>query len=326
MHAMLLRGEKMSIKMLKTVCIINNYNYARYLHSCIDSAINQSTKFDLILIIDDGSTDESREILKKYAQTPNIKVALKDNGGQLSCFNAATGLINPSDFITLLDADDVYPTDYLENLLIKRAKYKSDLYFCEPTYFQSDENPPIKTSLTTSAPDFVWETSSRAVRWWHCWTGSPTSCISLSGKLFLALLPLMDEENWRTRADDIVVFGSSICGASKCYLPSITIGYRIHGTNGFYGKKFTEAEKLKYELKIEILFNYYFGKFHLQAQPNGLKESATREVRLVPDELRARFHIPSEKSLALDGKKGLSRLVKKARYRYKQMKNGHSPK
>lgn len=306
--------------MTRTVCIINNYNYSQYLKACIDSAINQSTKFNCILIIDDGSTDESRQIINDYKNTPNVEVLLKKNGGQLSCFNAAAEFIRTDDFVTLLDADDIYPADYLETLLNKRTGFKADLYFCEPTYFQTEDMPPSTAILPASAPEFTWEISSRAVRWLHCWVGSPTSCISLSGKLFLELLPLMQEENWRTRADDVIVFGSSISGASKCYLPSVTIGYRVHGTNSYFGKQFTEAEKLRYELKLEMLFNSYIEKFKLHARPNGLKDSAMRELRLVPDELRTRFHLPNEKSLALEGRKGLSRFWKKIRHEYRQKK------
>lgn len=311
----------MSANMTRTVCIINNYNYSQYLKACIDSAINQSTKFDLILIVDDGSTDHSRQIINDYTHIESIKTIFKQNGGQLSCFNAATQFIARDDFVTLLDADDIYPEDYLATLQDKRTKLPADLYFCEPTYFQTGEALPSTATLTTATPDFTWEISSRAVRWLHCWVGSPTSCISLSGKLFLDLLPLMQEENWRTRADDIIVFGSSISGASKCYLPSVTIAYRVHGANSFYGKQFTEAEKLRYELKIEMLFNNYIEKFKLLARPNGLKDGAIRELRLVPDELRSRFHLPNEKSLALEGKKGLSRFWKKIRHKYRQKKN-----
>ena len=46
--------------------IINNYNYARYLADCLDSALNQTRPFDQVIVVDDGSTDESRTIIEDY--------------------------------------------------------------------------------------------------------------------------------------------------------------------------------------------------------------------------------------------------------------------
>ena len=44
---------------MKTTCLINNYNYANFLPEAIGSAVNQSVKFDEIIIVDDASTDNS---------------------------------------------------------------------------------------------------------------------------------------------------------------------------------------------------------------------------------------------------------------------------
>ncbi|MBE8965850.1 glycosyltransferase family 2 protein, partial [Nostocales cyanobacterium LEGE 12452] len=44
---------------IRTSCLINNYNYAPFLSEAIDSALNQTVKFDEIIIVDDASTDNS---------------------------------------------------------------------------------------------------------------------------------------------------------------------------------------------------------------------------------------------------------------------------
>jgi glycosyltransferase involved in cell wall biosynthesis len=49
-----------------TTCIIDNYNYARYLLEAIESALSQSVPFDEIIIVDDGSSDCSIEIIEMY--------------------------------------------------------------------------------------------------------------------------------------------------------------------------------------------------------------------------------------------------------------------
>jgi glycosyltransferase involved in cell wall biosynthesis len=301
---------------MRTVCVINNYNYATYIEECIMSAVEQTYSFDTIYIIDDGSTDHSRPIisalLPKYK---NIKTIFKENGGQLSCFNAVANLIDPTDFVCFLDADDVLPTDYLSLLMPKHQVISADLYFCEPTHFASPASPPRTALRTSSYPDFNWRISSHTARARRTWTGSPTSCISLTGALFQQLLPYPFADDWRTRADDIFIYGSAIVGASKCYLPSLTIGYRVHGANSFYGREQDGAMGLQYELKIERLFNSYCDKFLLTQDPARLDDPARREIALVPSHLRARFHLPSNEELTLQNYRGAKRTFKKLRLR-----------
>lgn len=88
--------------------IINNYNYAQFLGAGIDSALNQTYQNTEILIIDDGSTDNSRQIIESYAE--RVKPVYKSNGGQASAFN--TGIKNASGQIVIfLDSDDVLAPD-----------------------------------------------------------------------------------------------------------------------------------------------------------------------------------------------------------------------
>ena len=202
---------------MRSVCLINSYNYETYLEECVRSALRQTHPFDVIHIVDDGSTDKSRPLLEALAsQFHNIVLHFKQNGGQLSCFNTATQFVQPDDLICMLDADDVLPADYLALLLQKRQLMPADLYFCEPTYFKNTESPPASAARATSDLDFNWQISSHTARTHRTWTGSPTSCISLTGALFLQLLPFPLEGDWRTRADDILIYGSAIAGVSKC--------------------------------------------------------------------------------------------------------------
>ena len=69
-------------------CLICNYNYAQFICDAIDSALGQTVPFDEIIVIDDGSTDESVELLtSRYSGQPAIQIITKNNRGQLSCFN-----------------------------------------------------------------------------------------------------------------------------------------------------------------------------------------------------------------------------------------------
>ena len=65
--------------------IINNYNYDRFLAEAIDSALNQTYPHVEIIVVDDGSTDNSRNIIADYGN--RIVPVLKSNGGQACSFN-----------------------------------------------------------------------------------------------------------------------------------------------------------------------------------------------------------------------------------------------
>jgi hypothetical protein len=84
--------------------VIDNHNYGRYLGAAIDSALAQDHRPLRVVVVDDGSTDDSREIIAGYAQ--RVTAVLKDNGGQASAFNAGFGRCT-GDVVMFLDADDV---------------------------------------------------------------------------------------------------------------------------------------------------------------------------------------------------------------------------
>ena len=92
----------------KTTCLISNYNYRRYIADAVDSALAQTAPLDEIIIVDDGSTDDSQELVRRqYGHHSSVKLVVKKNQGQLSCFNEGFRR-STGDIIFFLDADDVY--------------------------------------------------------------------------------------------------------------------------------------------------------------------------------------------------------------------------
>jgi glycosyltransferase involved in cell wall biosynthesis len=83
--------------------IINNYNYARFLREAVESALNQTYPHTEVIVVDDGSTDASREIISSYGD--RIIPILKRNGGQNSALNAGFSA-SRGNVILLLDSDD----------------------------------------------------------------------------------------------------------------------------------------------------------------------------------------------------------------------------
>src|SRR5215217_2651799 len=88
--------------------VISNYNYGRFLGEAIDSALNQTYPHTEVIVVDDGSTDNSREIIESYGD--RIIAVLKDNGGQASACNAGFRA-SKGEVVIFVDADDVLLPD-----------------------------------------------------------------------------------------------------------------------------------------------------------------------------------------------------------------------
>jgi len=101
-------GPKISI-------VIANYNYGRYLRQCIDSCLSQTYPPHEIIVVDDGSTDDSRIILKEYESHPLVKLILQDNQGQEAALQGGFDLCS-GDWVLGLDSDDFYFPDCLETV------------------------------------------------------------------------------------------------------------------------------------------------------------------------------------------------------------------
>lgn len=103
---------------LKISIIIPIYNADDYIEKCVNSILNQTYKNYEIILIDDGSTDNSLAICNNYAsKNENIKVIHIENGGPSRARNI--GIKNASgEYILFIDADDVIKNDMIEKLVL----------------------------------------------------------------------------------------------------------------------------------------------------------------------------------------------------------------
>jgi len=101
----------------KVSVYITNYNYGKYLKQSIESVLNQSFQDFELIIIDDGSTDDSKTIIELYENNPKVKVVYQNNKGLTISNNIALKL-SQGNFILRLDSDDYFHKDALKNLLI----------------------------------------------------------------------------------------------------------------------------------------------------------------------------------------------------------------
>lgn len=110
--------------------IVPVYNVKKYLSSCIDSILRQTYKNLQIILIDDGSTDESGVICDEYAKRDSrITVIHKINGGLSDARNVGIDNAN-GEYICFIDSDDFVRQTYIEDLLTAVLKHDADISVC----------------------------------------------------------------------------------------------------------------------------------------------------------------------------------------------------
>src|SRR5690242_6951979 len=94
--------------------VVNNYNYGSFLKDAIDSALAQTHRNTEVIVVDDGSTDDSRAIIAAYGD--RVVPVLKENGGQASAFNSGLAR-SRGEVVLFLDADDMLLPTAVEHAL-----------------------------------------------------------------------------------------------------------------------------------------------------------------------------------------------------------------
>ena len=117
----------------KVSVIIPVYNTAPYLYRCLNSVINQRLRELEILVVNDGSTDNSLQILEEFAyKDARIKIINQKNQGLSVARN--TGLeCATGEYIAFLDSDDWFDPIMCYNMYRKALREKSDIVLCSIT-------------------------------------------------------------------------------------------------------------------------------------------------------------------------------------------------
>ena len=136
--------------MTKVSVIVPVYNVEKYLDKCLDSLVNQTLKEIEIIVVNDGTKDNSQKIIDKYVKKypKKIKSHIKENGGQSSARNYglqyATG-----EYIGFVDSDDYVELDMYEKLYEKAKSGDFDIAICNLNFVYEDKKnkEPFKINL-----------------------------------------------------------------------------------------------------------------------------------------------------------------------------------
>lgn len=118
--------------------IVPVYNVEKYLEECLNSIINQKTKYKFCVVaVNDGSTDDSMTILKKYEVFPNFKIINQENKGLSGARNAALKDID-AEYVMFVDSDDFLYEGALDALLDCAKNTKVDIVQGNYSYYWDD--------------------------------------------------------------------------------------------------------------------------------------------------------------------------------------------
>lgn len=208
--------------------LVPNYNYARYIGETLESALHQTYPHFEIIVCDDGSTDNSCEVIETYVQKDSrIKLIRKQNGGVATALNAAYQE-SKGEIISLLDADDIWLDNKLQRVV---EVFKSDARcgFAIHNVIQIDS----QGNLIKSAPMLKqlasgWMLTYALENGGYIENIPPASALSLRRKVTDFIFPLNEE--FKRNADSLIFRLAPYITVIKS-VPEVLSKFRIHGAN-----------------------------------------------------------------------------------------------
>lgn len=228
--------------------LISNYNYDRYLKQAIDSALNQTYANLEVIVVDDGSTDDSRQVIANYGD--RVMPILKQNGGQASAFNAGFA-VSRGTLLCLLDADDVWQPTKVEQV-VKATQADPD---AAVIYHRVQNIDQTGHSLGQDWPPYtvIRGNISRQVSHTGGWWPFPPSTGLSFTRSFLAQVMDIPEQEYRICADaylaDLSPFFGNVVGIDQPLSH-----FRIHGANNWSNPVDVQRRSIQsHELRVSIL-------------------------------------------------------------------------
>ena len=205
--------------------VINNYNYAQFLDEAIASALNQTYTNVEVILVDDGSTDNSPEIIAKYSD--RLTAIFKQNGGQGSAFNAGFP-VSRGEIVCFLDSDDIFlPHKVAEIVNIFTAHADIDWCFHSVKLEDRKTGAFLGASMETGSHKCDYRASIRQGK--LNFAAPPTSALCFKRSVLESILPM--PEAFKRGADRYLVAITPAL-SKGFFLDRKLVLQGIHGDNG----------------------------------------------------------------------------------------------
>ena len=234
--------------------IIINYNYASFIKEAIESSLNQTYNNIEIIVVDDGSNDNSIDIIRSFKDS--IRSILKQNGGQASAINQGFK-VSKGDIIIFLDADDILLPEAVSSFVDgftnpNTVKCHGALSIIDQQGKSTGYQVPNQLLPEGNLREHILQHGPES---YIC---PPMSGNSWSRKFLNQVLPIPENE-YKISADAylftlVPLFGYIACVSNKIGM------YRIHSCNNYWNQKM-DINKLKseiylYQNRVKILEFY----------------------------------------------------------------------
>jgi glycosyltransferase involved in cell wall biosynthesis len=211
---------------IRVSIVVTSYNYARYLGQTIDSALSQTYPDVEVIVVDDGSTDSSPEIIRGYGD--RVKPLFRANGGQAAAQNAGFAA-SSGDIVLILDSDDyLYPDAIASVVAVWRpTTTKAQFYL--------DAVDGAGAALGFRLPNIPMDErgAMRLIECYGYYPSPPTSGNAYARSFLERVLP-MCETTWKRGPDGLLNALAALYG-DIVSIPCSLGAYRIHGRNMYAG-------------------------------------------------------------------------------------------
>jgi glycosyltransferase involved in cell wall biosynthesis len=202
--------------------IITNYNYGRFVGQAIDSALRQTYPQVEVIVVDDGSTDNSREVIAGYGD--HIRARWQANAGQGAAYNMGFAL-SRGEIVVFLDSDDMLEPDAIAQAV---AAFGADVSKTQ-YYLRAVDADGQDLGRTLPALPFSPADPLQHLRLYGYYTAPPGSGAAYS-RTFLAQVMPMPAEQFRYGADGYVSVLAPLFGRVVSLDRPLAL-YRIHERN-----------------------------------------------------------------------------------------------
>jgi glycosyltransferase involved in cell wall biosynthesis len=221
----------------KASIVISSYNYARFLGAAIDSALGQSWPNTEVIVVDDGSTDASRDVIGGYGE--RVRAVLKNNGGMASTQNAGFAA-SQGDLVIFLDADDAL----LSNAAQEAARHFADAAVVRVQWNMWEIDAGGQRTgrqvpgRELQSGDFFRRVIDEGP---DACVGPPTSGNAWSRPFLAQVLPI-PEAQFRQHSDTYLMTLAPLYGSLAAAAEPLGL-YRVHGGNDYACKSVDEKNE-----------------------------------------------------------------------------------
>ena len=201
--------------------IIGNYNYGHFLAEAIDSVLQQTYRHFELIVVDDGSTDNSREVIESYQG--KLKAIFQPNSGQGVAFNTGIGEAR-GEIICFLDADDYYHPDKLSKIVSSFQAHPQCVQISHGRISVDCQGNPVGSGSKTHNQGDV----SQLLLQWGRYAMGITSALAYRRQIVERVLPIPTTRN--EAADTYLTAAVPFYGEVGC-IDEPLMFYRMHGNN-----------------------------------------------------------------------------------------------